>query len=1036
MTTKKKMFLMLFFAMIFQISVGQQKTITGTVKDETGLLPGVTVTNKSDKKSVATDFDGKYSIKANEGDLVTFSFMGYATKSVTVGQTQTINVQLTSDSKIIEEVVVVGYGTQKRKEVTSSISKINGNDLRGLVTPSFEGQLAGRAAGVQVTTQNGILGEAPRIRIRGIGSISGVNSPLIIVDGMPIYSGDTGGQAAANGLGDINPNDIESYDVLKDGAATAVYGSRAANGVILITTKKGKRGSVTIDYNSVVGFSSAVQTFDLLKTNDFLVIANEKRTNRPTPLTPWAAGANFDTDWQGAVLRKDAVQIDHNLSLSGGSEQTRYALSFGYTTQEGIAKANDMKRYTLRTNIEHDINKWLKIGGSVGLTRTEYNGLNTGRASLSGNIFNAIRQLPNTPIYDASNPTGYNLSPTQDFVGQGTNLQPVGDNISNIVFSLENNKFVSKVNRTLINTFVSADIAKGLNFRIQASYDNANTGGFLYWSPVHGDGRSTNGRLQNDNSESLRWNWQNVLTYNTTIAKKHNISATAVSEYQKERNQFIQGVGTNLLDAFYNQNLVTGAYGTQESSGGITEAGLISYLGRVSYNYDQKYFVQASLRNDGLSRFERNSRYNNFIGYSAGWNIAKENFMQAIRSTVSELKLRASFAQTGNDLVLGGAFYPYQNLTSASQYGSLNGIGFTQLGNNLLTWETSKKTDFGVDLGLFNDKIRLTFDYFNNDQDGLVLYVPTAPSLGIPDNRVPKNIGSMYTRGYEFGLDFNPIKTKNLSWNINTNLTLQQNKVTSVPSDILGGSFTDTNIAPNLIIREGESINSIYGFEYWGVNAANGNPVYYKADGSLVQGNIPTQSYFVFNPADPTNLSIPATLSAVADRKILGNTLPTYFGAITNRINYKNFDLTFLVRFSGGNKIFNSTRRDLVNQNLNNNGTEILGRWQSPSQPGDGVTPRLWSGANAFVNLTGNASTRFVEDGDFISLDNLSFGYSLPKPFINKIGLKNVRLFVQGQNLLFITKYKGINPEMETAGVDLNGTPRAKTYSAGINVNL
>lgn len=1030
------LFLMMIFALIAQVSFGQQKTVTGTVKDEAGLLPGVTVTNKSDKKSTATDFDGKFSIKANEGDVLTFSFMGFATKTITVAQADKINVVLASDAKIIEEVVVVGYGTQKRKEVTSSITKIKGSDLKGLVTPSFEGQLAGRAAGVQVTTSNGIIGESPRIRIRGVGSISGNNSPLIIVDGMPIYSGDVGGQAAANGLGDINPSDIESFEVLKDGAATAIYGSRAANGVILITTKKGKKGSVSIEYNSVFGVANAVRKFDLLETPDFLVIANEKRTNRPTPLTPWAAGSDFNTDWQAAVLTKDAVQIDHNLSLSGGSDNTRYALSFGYTKQEGIAKSNEMNRYSMRTNIEHDINKWLKVGGSIGLTRTEYNGLSTGRNSLSGNIFNAIRQLPNTPIYNPAHPTGYNLSPANDNVGQGTNLQPVGDNITNIAYILDNNVFVSKVNRTLINTFISADITKGLNFKIQASYDNANTNGFLFQNPVHGDARTANGRLQNDNSEQLRWNWQNILTYNLTLAQKHNFSITAVSEYQKERNQFMQGTGVNLLDSYFSQNLVTGAYGTQESAGGVNEAGLISYLGRASYNYNQKYFLQASIRNDGLSRFQKNSRYNNFFGYSGGWNIAKESFMSSVSNTISELKLRGSYAQTGNDLILGGSFYPYLTLTRASQYGSLNGIGFTQLGNDLLTWETSKKTDFGVDLGLFNDKIRLVFDYFRNDQDGLVLYVPTPPSLGVAENRIPKNLGSMFTKGYEFGLDFSPIKNKNFAWNVNTNLTLQRNEVTDVPFDIFGGTSTEITIQPNLIIRQGESINSLYGYEYWGVNPANGNPVYYKANGSLVQGNIPTQTYFVFDPANPSALTTPSSLNSVTDRKILGNTLPTYFGAINNQLTYKNLDLSFLIRFSGGNKIFNSTRRDLVNQNLNNNSTEILGRWQSPTNPGDGITPRLWSGQSTFVNLTGQATTRFVEDGDFISLDNLSFGYKLPQDFVTKIGLKNVRFFIQGQNLLFITKYKGLNPEMETSGVDLNGTPRAKIYSAGINVNL
>ena len=1028
---------MFFLLCIVQIGFAQQKTVSGVVSDSKGApISGVSISVVGTKAQAQSDFDGKFTVSASEGSKILFKFLGSKTKSVTVTAASNYNVILEDENQVLEEIVVIGYGTQKKKEVTSSITKIKGSDLKGLVTPSFEGQLAGRASGVQVTTTNGIIGEAPRIRIRGIGSISGVNSPLIVVDGMPIYSGDVGGQAAANGLGDINPNDIESFEVLKDGAATAIYGSRAANGVILITTKKGKRGSTSIEYNSVVGFSQAVAVFDLLKTNDFLTIANEKRTNRPTPLTPWAAGNNFDTDWQAAVLNNSAVQIDHNFSLNGGSDNTKYALSLGYTEQEGIAKANEMLRYSMRTNIEHDVNKWLKIGASIGLTRTEYNGLNTGRNSLSGNMFNAIRQLPNTPIYDAANPTGYNLSPTQDFVGQGTNLQPVGDNISNIVFVLENNKFVSKVNRTLINTFISADIAKGLNFRVQAGYDNANTGGFLFWSPIHGDGRGSNGRLANDNSESIRWNWQNILTYNTTIANDHNFSFTAVSEYQKERNQFIQGTGTNLLDPFYSQNLVTGAYGTQESAGGITEAGLISYLGRASYNYKQRYFLQGSIRNDGLSRFQKNSRYNNFTGFSGGWNIAKESFMSGINKTISEFKLRASYAQTGNDLVLGGDFYPYLNLTSASQYGALNGIGFTQLGNNLLTWETSKKTDYGVDLGLFDDKVKIVFDYFNNDQDGLVLFVPTTPSVGIPSNRVPKNIGSMYTRGYEFAIDFSPFRSEKFSWNVNANLTLQKNEVTSVPAEILGGSFTDINIAPNLIIRQGESINSLYGFEYWGVNPANGNPVYVKADGSLVQGNIPTSSYLTFDPANPAAVGTPSSLNSVTDRKILGNTLPTYFGAVINTLKYKNLDLSFLVRFSGGNKIFNSTRRDLLNQNLNNNSTEILGRWQNAANPGDGITPRLWSGQNAFVNLTGNATTRFVENGDFVSLDNISLGYRLPQDFVSRVGLKSVRFFVQGQNLLFITKYKGLNPEMETGGVDLNGTPRAKTFSAGINVNL
>ena len=726
--------------------------------------------------------------------------------------------------------------------------------------------------------------------------------------------------------------------------------------------------------------------------------------------------------------------MDHNLSFSGGNEQTKYYMSMGYSTQEGIAVSNEMARYSIKSSLEHQINKWLTIGGNIGITRTEYNGLNTGRNSLSGNIFNAIRQLPNTSIFDSSNPTGYNINLSTGNVGQGTNLQPVGDNISNIGYVLNFNKFQSKINRSIITAFASVDIAKGLNYRFQANADNAITGGFLYWNPIHGDGRGSNGRLQNNNTDLMRWTTQNILNYNKTFFDDHNLSATTVLEYQKERNQSFFGVGTNLLDEFYNQNLVTGSYGTQESGGGISEAGIISYLGRFNYNYKQKYFLQGSIRKDGLSKLSEETRWQSFTGYSAGWNISKESFMSSLNKYISDFKVRASYAEVGNTEI---GTYPYLGLTSASQYGALNGIAFTQFGNDLLKWETSKKTDYGIDLAVLDNKVKLTFDYFKNESDGLVLNSPVPPSLGVPNNSISKNIGTMVNDGYEFGLDVSLINNQKFRWDVNANLTLQSNTVTSTPNgaDLIGGTSTDVNISPNIIIRQGESLNSLYGFEYWGVNSANGFPVYYKADGSLVQGNPASQSYSVFNPSNPSNTSTAASLTQ-ADKRILGSTIPKYFGGFSSRMSYKNVDLSFLIRFSGGNKIFNSTRRDLMNQNLNNNSTEILGRWQSASNPGDGWTPILFANSNTFLNQSSNATTRFVENGDFISFDNVTLGYNFPKKIIEKIKVENIRLFVQGQNLFMITDYTGLNPEMETAGVDLNGTPIGRIFSMGINIKL
>lgn len=1032
-----KRFLFLIFALVGTISAGySQRVISGTVKDASGqaLIGANVIAKEASAIGTITDVDGNFSLRVpTEVTTLVISYAGYDTQEVVLGESNTLSVSL-AEGKLLEEVVVVGYGTQRKSDATSAISSVSGSDIAGLVTPSFAGQLAGRAAGVQITTNNGIIGQAPRIRIRGVASVNSGTDPLIVVDGMPIYSGDLGGYADATGLGDINPADIESYEVLKDGAATAIYGSRGANGVILITTKKGKKGTAKVTLNSVFGSANPVKTFDLLRTSDFLTIANEKRTNRGQ--APWAVGSQFDTDWQAAVLNSNAFQTDHTLGISGGTDATTYYFSLGYSSQEGVAKANNMNRFNFKTNLEHKVTKWLSTGGGLSYTQTKYNGLNTGRNSLSGNIFNAMRQLPNTPIFNADHPTGYNIATNNTVVGQWDNTDPVGDNISNIGYVIDNNIFESTIKRVIANAFISADLFKGLNYRFVASMDNPLTTGFLYYSPVHGDGAGSNGRLQNNADDLLRWNLQHILNYNTVVSQKHSIGATLVAEYQKERNENFFSVGTDLLDEFYNQVTVSNAYAVQQSGGGATEVGIISYLGRLNYNFDQRYFGQISYRKDGLSKLSPANRWNDFIGYSLGWNLSNESFMAGTKDIFSQIKLRYSFAAVGNTEF---GTYPYLGLSAASPYGTLNGIAFGQFGNDALTWETSNKTDFGLDLGLFQDKLRLKFDYFKNDIDNLVFSAPVPHSLGVPNNRINKNIGKSLNEGYELEVSYDVVNKQDFSWTVGANITLMSNKIVELPNngaDIIGGSSSDININPNIIIREGESMNSLFGYEYWGVNPANGNPVYVKGDGTLIQGNIPTSTYVGFDPNNPSELGAASSLSAATDRKILGNTLPTYFGGFTSKFGYKQFDLNFLVRFSGGNKVFNATRRDLMNLNLNNNSTEILGRWQSAENPGDGVTPRLWASSNPFVNLTAAASTRFVEDGDFVSLDNVSLGYTLSSGLTKKLGISSLRGFVQAQNVLMITKYKGLNPEMETLGVDLNGTPISRIVSFGVNVGF
>src|SRR5690606_32715016 len=403
--TLQVFFLLLF---VFQSGYSQERTITGTVTDAGGLpIPGVNVTVRNTNRGAQTDFDGNYSINAATNEILVFSFVGLSRVERSVGTSSVVNVTMQEDSEALDEVVVVGYGVQSKREVTGSISQVKGDDIANLITPSFEAQLAGRAAGVQVTTQSGIIGETPRFRIRGIASITSGTYPLIVVDGIPIYTGDLGGYASNNALGDINPTDIESIEILKDGSATAIYGSRAANGVVLITTKQGREGRMTINANTSVGFASPINKFDLLGTPDFITISNEKRSNRG--LSDWAAGTEYNTDWQDAVMRKGALQQDHNVSFSGGTPNTTYYLSLGYSDQESVARPNDMTRYSFRSNIDQKVKEWLNVGVNAGLTRTEYNGLNTGQNSLSGNIFNATRQHPNVPIYNTDHPSGYNI---------------------------------------------------------------------------------------------------------------------------------------------------------------------------------------------------------------------------------------------------------------------------------------------------------------------------------------------------------------------------------------------------------------------------------------------------------------------------------------------------------------------------------------------------------------------------------------------------------------------------------------------------
>lgn len=1024
-----------------------QRTVTGIVtgQDDGTPVPGVNVIVQGTSVGTVTDIDGKYQISVPEsGGVLVFSFIGLATEEVQIGNQSVINMAMVADLYQLSEIVVIGYGTEERKNLTAAVSTVSGSKIADFITPSVEQQLAGRAAGVQVTTVSGIIGVPPRVRIRGTNSISSGAEPLYVVDGVPMTTGDQGYSTAVNPLGDINPADIESIDVLKDGSATAIYGSRGANGVILITTKKGVKGRTSVNYTGNVGVNQAVNKLDLLNANEFIEIANEKFTNAGQPEQAFPGPNNVDTDWQEEIFQNGFVQ-NHNLNVSGGTEKSTFYFSLGYSDQEGAIKANGLTRFNFRSNIDTEVKKWLKLGVNMNFTHTQVTGLNTGENALSGNLVGASRLLPNVRVMNPDHPTGYNITPDGGALGQDNNLRPVENNFTNIAFVLDNNIFNDITKRVLANAFIEATIVDGLTFRSQIGVDLLDVNSFLSYDPRHGDGRGVNGLVRNNSRSVTLWNWQNYLSYNKTFNDAHTINAVAGLEYQQQNFKNFTAGGNDVSDIFFIQeNLISGTVGTQVSFGSATPTGFDSYFGRVNYSYKGKYLASFTIRNDGLSSLPEANRRGTFPGGSLGWRLSEEGFYQSsgLSNVINDIKMRGSYAVVGNTNI--GAF-PYAGLFSSAQYATQGGIAFSNTGNPELRWEQSKKIDVGIDFGFFEDRLRLNVDYFQNDIDDIILAAPTAASLGVPGNSINKNIGAMVNKGWEFRVFARAIDKGAFQWDVDVNFWTLQNEVTRLNND-------EDILFLYHVNRVGHPIGSFYGYSWAGVNSANGNPMWFKgneegnnAEYDIVQYDIASNTYKAFNPQDPADVTAAGSLSSTNDRRIVGNSNPTWQGGFTNTFRWKGFDLEFLLRYQGGNSIMNITEQaTLMNMGFQNNGAKILDRWTTPGQETE--VPKLWWGREARINNTGFTDTRFLEKADFLRIQNITLGYAVPSSILSKpgkSGIRSLRVFAQVQNPAVFTSYSGLDPELNLysntnsqAGLDNNTNPIVRTLSFGLNLGL
>lgn len=1025
--------------MVTQSYAQTNRTVTGKVTDDSGNpLVGVTVSAAGTANNAITDAKGMYSIQLPaKAASLKFSYVGFGDVELAIGNRKSVDVNMVSESKALSDVVVVGYGTQQKKAFTGSAAKVNPKEFAQLVTPSIDKQLGGRAAGVQVSNAGGGVGTPARIRVRGVNSVSAGQDPLIVVDGVPFISGNLAAVTNSNALADINPNDIENIEILKDGSATAIFGSRAANGVIMITTKKGdKGGKMKVNYDATIGFTSPGSVYQMLNAEQFVTIANEKRVNAGLATAARLSPNGTNTDWQSLVYNNNALAMQQNVSFSGGTAKSSYFFSLNYSDQKGMLISNSQKAYRMRFNFDTEVNKYVKVGNNLTLAKVYDFDQNNGTNALSGSVASALRMLPNVDPYNSANSTGYNIQwPLLNQVGLGPNTIPVDDNYTNPLFTMNVNKYASDKIRINNNTYIEISPFKGFKFRSAFNYDMFSDYGFQGLDPRHGDGFSSQGIAFNQNILTERFVWQNYINYNKSFGS-HNFFVTVGQEAQSDQSKNMFSQGRTISDLFFLQNnFITNTAGIQESGGGFSKSGFQSYFGRINYDFASKYFLQASVRRDGLSSLAPESRFGVFPGFSAGWRISEEKFWRnnaGLDKWLSDVKLKGSYAIVGNPLT----GFPYLSTFSAANYGNISGLAPNLIGNRSLQWETSKKFDLGLELSILNGRFNVGFDWFLNDIDNLVLAVPTPPTAGIPGNSISQNIGTAENRGIELTIGGDVIRSKDFNWNVSFNYTNVQNQIKSLYT--IGGTPVLTIPGSYNNIEVGQSLNYLYGYRYAGVNTANGNPMYFNNADQLVQHNIANGAYYFANSKNDPTLGAQTSLG-LADRRNLGLSLPTFFGGFSNSFRYKQFGLEFLIRYSGGNKVMNITRQEaLLSQNFHNNGVEILDRWTTPGQVTN--VPRLVQGQSNNINQNGLAISRFVESGDFVRLQNVTFSYSIDsKRLLDHTNgyVKSMRFFVQGQNLALWSKYSGLDPENASqAGQDNAVSPQPRTLSFGLNVGF
>ncbi|MBP1640108.1 MAG: TonB-linked outer membrane protein, SusC/RagA family [Bacteroidetes bacterium] len=974
----------LIFVMFILFSLGKitAQNISGVVRDANSEpLPGVTVTLKGTGIGTITDLNGKFIINGQHviGKILSFSFVGYQSVEKLIEKETAFTITLQEASKNLEEVVVVGYGTQKKKDLTTAVSTVKSGDIADRPLVSAAQALQGMAAGVQVTENSGKPGSGLSVRVRGTTSINANNEPLYIIDGIP--TSDTR---------NLPVDDIESLQVLKDASSAAIYGSRAANGVVLITTKHGKAGTSKITLNSYYGFSSLPKKIDVLNSTQFISLMGDLGYDTSI------LSSTTNTDWQNEVYRTAPI-LNTQVSFSGGSEKTQYYVSLGMLDQSGIIDPTQFKRYSLKINLDQEMKKWLKIGTNFSWSKVNSNDVtdNAGVAK-GGVVLGALTTPPTMSIYNSDGTFTSN---------------PYQAGWSNPVAYMKAISKNAKSDKLLSNIYAELSLMKDLKFKTAISIENNN---YLYTSFTDpystSDGVSKKGIGIAETKRDLTWLTENTLTYNFKINQKHKVGLMAGTTAQKydyyETYQEKTGYSGNSITT------LTAASTTVSNNSEPDQWSMVSFFGRATYDFASKYLATINVRQDGSSRFGPDSRWGTFPSISAGWRISDEKFMDGWKKFLDDMKIRVGYGIVGNQPSDFYAYYAKESSGGAYPFpeGAITAIQPTSSGNSKLKWESTNQINAGIDASFFNSRIVLSFDLYYKKTKDLIMSKNIPTQTGFSTQMV--NVGNVSNKGLEININTRNL-VKKFKWNTDFNFALNRNKVLNLDGQTLytGEIYERGNAS---IIKEGEPIGSFYGYISEGVDPATGM-IKYKtdADGNKIQ-------------------------------TIIGCAQPKFTFGLNNSFSYKNFDLGILLQCVYGNDILNATRIETEGmENYKNQTTAVLRRWKKAGDVTD--IPAAIAGNTDNSQI----STRFIEDGSFLRLKSVSLAYNLKNNFLQKCQISSIKLYVTAQNLATFTKYKGYDPELSfggsssdastanaALGIDYGTYPQPRTIIFGMNIDF